>query len=66
MGQDCLTNRARLSIESNNAKQIHFDSTICGFAKKKGAQGNVVLITLVNFPTVSSFIYFLQAVVFMK
>ena len=35
MGQDRLTHLARLSIESNIAKQINFDSVIRSFAKKK-------------------------------
>ena len=35
MGQDHLPNLARLSIESDIAKQIDFDSVICSFAKKK-------------------------------
>ena len=35
MGQDRLTHLARLSIESNIAKQINFDCVIRSFAKKK-------------------------------
>ena len=35
MGQDRLNYLARLSIESDIAKQIDFDNVICSFAKKK-------------------------------
>ena len=35
MSQDRLNNLARLSIESDIAKQIDFDTVIRSFAKKK-------------------------------
>ena len=44
MGQNRLTNLARLSIESDIAKHIDFDGVICSFTKQKGTQGNAVLI----------------------
>ena len=41
MGQDRLTNLARLSIESDIAKQIDFDSVIRSFAKKKASKATL-------------------------
>ena len=41
MGQDRLTNLARLSIESDIAKQIDFDSVIRSFAKKKARKATL-------------------------
>ena len=38
MGQDHVTNLARLSIKSDIAKQIDFDSVIRSFGKKKASK----------------------------
>ena len=41
MGQDQLTNLAGLSIESDIAKKVNFDSVICSFAKKKARKATL-------------------------
>ena len=43
MGQDRLNSLARLSIESNIAKQIDFDNVIRNFAKKKARKAIIFL-----------------------
>ena len=47
MGLDRSNNLARLSIESDIAKQIDVDNVILSFAKKKAC--NPVLVKLVSF-----------------
>ena len=64
MGLDRSKNLARLSIESDIAKQIYFDNVILSFAKKKAC--NPVLVKLVSLLICLLFTYFLQTVEFMK
>ena len=59
MGQDRLNNLARLSIESDIADQIDFDTIIRSFSRENGTLGNPVLIKLVYLLSFLSFIYFL-------
>ena len=66
MGQDRLNNLARLSIESDIAKQIDFDSVIRSFGQERGTQSTPVVSKLVYLLSFLSFSYFLLAVAFMK
>jgi len=43
MGQDRLNNLARLSIESDIAKHIDFDTVIRSFAKKKARKATLLI-----------------------